>query len=144
METIKTFIRVWGHRQIGITVGIAAVVGLTICLQVRQYLWRQQTAVTDPGYLVVRRTLPQGHPVTFLDLTSVSLGDLKKTVPNAMTDQELHLLKDAIVNYTLPKGSVLTKEALRWTRDEPKVRKEKRNGFKKRKRIEVWAENEES
>ncbi len=103
------------RRAPKLTAIVPIVVGLVICLEVRSGIGRRrrEERIEDPRYLVARRELPAGQPVTAIDFTFASKAALGEAPPGALTDQELHLLHGATTRAPLRAGECLTRAAVR-------------------------------
>jgi len=87
----------------------AVVVGLIVCFEARVLLRSSKASIKDPRFLMVRRALDQGHAIHFMDLTLVRRSRLTGEIPaGALTDQDLPILKGAILKEPRSQGEILT------------------------------------
>lgn len=119
MEEIKKRLKRWlsslkgARRQSSyLSAGIALLVGGVLCLEGRSLLRSREPAVEDPRYLVAKRELSAGHPISFLDFTIEHREALGEVPEGAYTDQDWTLLQGQHLRLALSRGDVLQQTSL--------------------------------
>jgi Flp pilus assembly protein CpaB len=115
MERVIEMWRTLGLGKLKLTAIVPILVGIVVCAEAASLLSAKTRRIEEPRYLVARRELPAGQPVTSIDFTLADAGGLGGEVPpGALTDQELHHLKGAATRTPLKAGQCLTRDDVRW------------------------------
>lgn len=108
---MSKYSKLFPKQNLTMTAAIAVIVGLIVCFEASS-LFSKRPSINSPRFLVARRDLPSGHPVSLVDLALAGELSLKKIPRGAMTDQDLHLLKGAYLKQAISEGSVVALDGL--------------------------------
>ena len=87
---------------------VPLIVGVIICIEVRAY-FSAKSSIEEPRYLVARRNVPAEQPITSIHFTLVTQSASSDPIPkDALTDQDLYLVKGGFTNTALRTGQPLT------------------------------------
>ena len=99
-------------RKIRVTTLVSAAVALLICIEAFSIFCPKEHSIKASRILVARRDLMEASPLRFVDLAFEHL-PTDKIPSGALTDQDLQLVKGAILERSLKAGQVLTLEEIR-------------------------------
>jgi hypothetical protein len=110
--------RQFGGRTGILTVAVCIAIGTVVCAEVVKYWNDPRFRLEDPRYLVARRALVTGNAVSFLDFgLSPDVG----ADADALTDQDVEILKGAKMASPLAVGEVLTRRHLAIPEGRPRL-----------------------
>lgn len=101
-----------GKAPLGAGTIVPLIVGAVVLWEVHALLGAKERRIDEPRYLVARRPLPAGQPVTGLDFALTPAPRDAASAREAVTDQDLHLVQGAVTAAPLAAGDVLTFSAL--------------------------------
>ncbi len=87
---------------------IAAIVGITVCLESRSYLSTSRHPINEARVLVAKRPVSAGSMVQFLDFGIAFSSEITAIPPEAVMDQDWHLLRGRRLKVDLGTDEVLT------------------------------------
>lgn len=111
-QLMSKYSKIFPKQNLTVTAAIAVIVGLIVCFEASSLFSKKKPSINSPRFLVARRDLPSGHPISLVDLALAGERSLKEMPRGAMTDQDLHLLKGAYLKQAISEGSVVALDAL--------------------------------
>ena len=108
MESYKRLLRLLKTQPLALTLALGGLVGLVVSAEAGSHWLERPHPMSEPRYLVARRALTAGEPIDFLDFALWYARDVGPIPRGALTDQDLDLLKSAVLESDLAEGAVLT------------------------------------